>query len=77
MYNFSEIVAEAAQKELPHLITNYVYDLANAFHAYYAKYRIISDDKAYTQDRLNMIKAIKITIYNALNLIGVVPPERM
>ena len=77
VYNFQEIVEIAAEKKLPHLITNYVYELANLFHTFYSKYRIIVPDKQKTQENLNMINAIKITINNALNLIGVEPPERM
>lgn len=77
LYNFNEVVNEAAIKELPHLITNYAYELAAAFHTYYSKYRIISDNKQDTLDRINIIKAVKITLENALNLIGVIPPEKM
>ena len=74
---FPEIVKKAATKELPHLITNYVYDLANAFHSFYSKNRIITDDKEKTKANINMIKAVKITIKNALDLIGVIPPNKM
>ena len=74
---FPEVVEKAALKELPHLITNYVYELANAFHSYYSKNRIITDDEEKTKASINMIKAVKITIKNALDLIGVIPPEKM
>lgn len=77
VYNFKEVVKTAANKELPHLITNYVYNLANLFHTYYSKYRIINDDINIMNENLNMIKAVQITIKNALNLIGVEPPEQM
>lgn len=77
VYNFEEVVKNAATKELPHLITNYVYNLANLFHTYYSKYRIINDDENILNENLNMIKAVKITLKNALNLIGVEPPEKM
>lgn len=74
---FPDVVKKAATKELPHLITNYVYELANSFHSYYSKNRIIVDDEKVLIANLNMIKAVKITIKNALNLIGVIPPEKM
>ena len=77
IYLFPEVVLEAATKELPHLITNYVYELANIFHTFYEKYRIITENEEKTTENLNLIKAVKITLENALNLIGVVPPERM
>jgi len=74
---FEEIVETSAIKQLPHLITNYVYELANLFHSYYSKEKIISDDIIYTSERINLIKAVKITIKNALYLIGVEAVEEM
>ena len=74
---FPDIVKKAATRELPHLITNYVYELANAFHGYYSRNRIIVEDERVLKANLNMIKAVKITIKNALDLIGVIPPEKM
>ena len=77
LYLFPEVVEEAALKELPHIITNYVYELANIFHTFYEKYRIITEDEIKTVENINLIKAVKITLENALNLIGVIPPEKM
>ena len=77
IYNFPEVVQNACQKGLPHLITNYVYELASLFHTYYEKCRIICDDEEKTRENLCLIKCVKITLFNALNLIGVIPEERM
>lgn len=77
VYNFPEVVILATSKELPHLIANYCYELANLFHIYYSKYRIITDNEVETAEGLNIIMAVKITLFNALNLIGVIPPEKM
>lgn len=77
IYKFNDVVKTACEKEMPHIITNYVYELASMFHTYYEKCRIISDDENKTNENLNLIKAAGITLYNALNLIGVVPEERM
>ena len=77
VYEFREVVEASAIKELPHLITNYVYELASLFHLFYAKNKIICGDEEKTKENILVIKAVKQTIYNALNLIGVVPPERM
>jgi len=77
VYEFPEIVENAAMKELPHLITNYVYELASLFHLYYSKTRIITDNEEETLERINLIKCVKQTIFNALDLIGVIPPEKM
>lgn len=77
VYAFPEIVENAAAKELPHLITNYVYELANLFHTYYSKNRILTDNEQETIENILLIKGIRQTIKNALNLIGVNPPEQM
>lgn len=77
IYRFNEVIKNAASKEIPHLITNYVYNLAESFHSYYSQERIITEDNAKNQENINLITAVKITIYNALNLIGVEPPEKM
>lgn len=75
--DFKKVVERSALKREPHLITNYVYELASLFHKYYAKEKIITDDNRYTNERLLLIKAVKITIFNALKLIGITSPERM
>ena len=77
VYEFPEVVKTAATKELPHLITNYVYELAGLFHMYYAKKRVLTEDEEETLENLNLIKCVKQTLFNALNLIGVIPPEQM
>ena len=71
------MVKNAALKELPHLITNYVYELASLFHLYYAKNRVLTSDEEETLENLNLIKCVKQTLFNALDLIGVIPPEQM
>ena len=77
IYEFSDVVKSSALKEQPHLITNYVYELAQSFHSFYAHEKVLTNDTNYTNDRINLIKATKITIKNALKLIGVDAPEKM
>ena len=77
IYLFPTIVKDAANKEIPHLIANYCYELANLFHIYYSKHRILTENEIETNENLNLITAVKITLGNALDLIGVIPPEKM
>ncbi|WP_096203009.1 arginine--tRNA ligase [Bacillus sp. FJAT-45350] len=75
---FPEAVAEAAEKLSPHRMTNYVFELASAFHSFYNAERVVDpEDKAKSQARLALIKSVQITILNALRLIGVQAPEKM
>ena len=77
VYEFTDVVESSAIKKEPHIITNYVYELASMFHNYYGKHKILTDNDEETGERLALIKAVKITINNALRLIGVTAPEKM
>lgn len=77
VYEFTGVVENAAIKKEPHLITNYVYELASMFHNYYGKHRILTDDEVTSSEMLGLIKTIQITIKNALRLIGVNAPDKM
>lgn len=77
LYEFEDIVISAGEKKLPHLVANYVYELAALFHNYYAKEKIITEDEISTKERIILVKAIKIVINNALDLIGIIPREEM
>ena len=77
VYEFNNVVEEAAIKREPHLITNYLYELATLFHSYYAQEKILTDDIDLASQKLAIINTVKITIKNALLLIGVEAKERM
>lgn len=77
LYEFREVIETAAQKRTPHMLTNYLYDLATLFHSYYNQEKIITNDEKYTKERIYLIKAIEIVLKNALKLIGVTAPEKM
>ena len=75
---FPEAVGEAAEKRMPHRITNYIYELASAFHSFYNAEKVLDMEHVEkTQARLALIKAVQITLKNALALIGVSAPEKM
>ncbi|SES18987.1 arginine--tRNA ligase [Salipaludibacillus aurantiacus] len=74
---FPEAVADAAKRRSPHRITNYVHELAQALHSFYNAEKVISDDEALTKARLALMEAVRITLKNALALVGVEAPEKM
>jgi len=75
---FPEAVAEAAEKRMPHRITNYIYELASAFHSFYNAEKVLDMDQVEkTTARLALIQSVQITMKNALALIGVSAPEKM
>ncbi|KXG08548.1 Arginine--tRNA ligase [Anoxybacillus sp. P3H1B] len=75
---FPSAVSEAALKRTLHRITNYVFDLASALHSFYNAEKVIDpENKEKSQARLALVKAVQITLQNALALIGVSAPEKM
>lgn len=76
--SFPEAVAEAAEKRIPHRVTNYIYDLASALHSFYNAEKVIDpENEEKSRARLALMKATQITLNNALQLIGVSAPEKM
>lgn len=75
---FPEAVAEAAEKRIPHRVTNYIYDLASALHSFYNAEKVIDpENEEKSRARLALMKATQITLNNALQLIGVSAPEKI
>ena len=71
-------VVEAAARDLePHRIVFHVLDLAGAFHRYYNRHRILTEDRTLTQARLALVCAVRQVLRGALGLAGVTAPERM
>ncbi|WP_078543385.1 arginine--tRNA ligase [Litchfieldia alkalitelluris] len=75
---FPAAVAEAAEKRIPHRVTNYTYELASALHSFYNAEKVLDQENMEkTKARLGLMKAVQITLQNALALIGVSAPEKM
>lgn len=70
-------VASAARLYQPHIIPQYLTELAAAFHSYYTKNRVVTEDIPLSQARLLLVDAVKIALASGLGLIGVSAPERM
>ncbi|MEG0025746.1 MAG: arginine--tRNA ligase [Bacilli bacterium] len=77
LYQFEDVVKLSANNMAPHIVTNYVYELATLFHSFYAKEKVLTDDLLATKERINLIKAVGIVIKNSLRLIGVKAPNKM
>ena len=75
---FPAAVTEAAEKRIPHRITNYINELAAALHSFYNAEKVLDQDNLEkTKARLALMKAVQITLQNSLKLIGVSAPEKM
>ncbi|MEB7658554.1 arginine--tRNA ligase [Mammaliicoccus vitulinus] len=74
---FEPMIIGAAESRSPHRITNYIQDLAAQFHKFYNAEKVLTDDIDKTKAHLALIEAARITLRNALALIGVSAPESM
>ncbi|WP_102026394.1 arginine--tRNA ligase [Salirhabdus sp. Marseille-P4669] len=75
---FPSAVGEAAVKRTPHRVTQFVFELASALHSFYNAEKVLDfNEMERTKARLALIEAVRITIANALRLIGVHAPEKM
>jgi len=76
---FSENVSSAAEKLSPHIVVNYLRDVANAFHSFYneKENQVLVEDMALRNARLKLIYATKIVIHNGLTLLDVSAPQKM
>ena len=75
---FPAAAEQAAEEYRPLVIANYAYDLASAFHRFYhAAPALQADSDAIRAGRLNLVRAARQTLENALHLLGIRTPEVM
>lgn len=75
---FRNVINDAARTRAPHKITNYIQKLAQLFHSFYNDCHVLDEaNKELSQQRMALCEATRITLANALNVIGVSAPEKM
>lgn len=77
LLQLDDLVADIATNYQTQQLTFYAIAIAELFHHFYEKHKVISEDKNLTAARLKLIEAAKITLANTLKLLGVPAPEKM
>lgn len=77
LLKFPELIEEIAGDYQVHRLTHYAIGLADKFHHFYHDCKVITDDEFLTGARLALITAVKVTLKNTLDLLGVSAPEKM
>jgi arginyl-tRNA synthetase len=77
LIDFPKLVEAAAENFEPHRLTNYLFETASLFHKFYTVCRVLGDDKALSQARLTLIKAVRVILANGLKILGISAPEHM
>ncbi len=75
--DFPEEIKISARTLAPHRIARYVMDLAGLFHSFYNHHRVLNDNQSLQDARLLLMETTRITIKNALQILGVTAPEQM
>lgn len=79
---YPDTVLKAANAREPHLLTNYLKELAGELHGFYSDRRILPAegepcDMALVQARLYLLKAVAQVLANGLSLLGLSAPTSM
>jgi len=74
---YPDVVVSSAADLEPHRIAFYLLDLATAFHRFYNRNRVITDNRPLTAARLVLVDAVRQVLKNALALMGIDAPESM
>lgn len=74
---YPEVVSTACQALAPHMIANYLKELASALHSYYNDTKFLVDESQIKLARLALITATRTVLRNGLALLGVSAPEKM
>jgi arginyl-tRNA synthetase len=78
MLQLPEIVEYSARTLEPHNLPHYAQDLANSFHSFYKKCRVLApENPAQSKARLKLVAAAKIVLSRVLYLMGMNAPESM
>ena len=75
--DFPEVVIAAASTFEPHRIIVYLQEVAEAFHRFYHKHRVVIPDRDLSRSRLALCLATKIVLANGFKILGISAPERM
>ena len=77
LYRLPEVIADAADKYEPSVVTRHIVDIAQAYNKFYHDERILVDDEAEKNAKLLLTYAAKQAIANGLALLMMKAPEKM
>lgn len=77
LFSYGYGLLVSAKQLDPYSLTTFLQSLASAFHRFYDRHKVLSEDSELTQARLFLVGAVKIVFANGLGVLGVSAPERM
>jgi len=76
-YQFSEVILIAANNFAPHLLAQYLFDLAQKYNLFYQKHRIINSKGKEKELRLLLTKVTSQILKMGLEILGITVLEKM
>jgi arginyl-tRNA synthetase len=78
MDGFNTALEQAFEKRMPHFLCEHIYNLAQAFSAFYAAHPIAAEkDAELRASRLGLCEAVLHQLETGLDILGIKTPERM
>ena len=77
LFQYPVVLHLCAEALEPHGLTGYLRRLAECFHVFYTKHRVIGEDVRLSAARFALIKATRHVLENGLGILGVSAPSRM
>ena len=77
VYATAQVREQAGQQRAPHMIANFLKDLAAAFHTFYNAHKVLVDDVTVQEARVALCLATQQVLQNGLDILGVSAPESM
>src|SRR2546429_1421901 len=74
---FAEIVPQVLNDFRPNILANYLFELANSFHAFYETCPVLRSDEPVRSSRLALCDLTGRVLQSGLDLLGIKVPERM
>jgi arginyl-tRNA synthetase len=74
---FAEVVPQVLNDFRPNILANYLFELANAFHAFYEACPVLKSEEPARTSRLALCELTARSLERGLNLLGIKVPEKM
>jgi arginyl-tRNA synthetase len=74
---FGEIVPTVLSDFRPNVLANYLFELANSFHAFYEACPVLKSDEPARSSRLALCELTARILHRGLDLLGIAVPEKM
>jgi arginyl-tRNA synthetase len=74
---FAEIVPQVLKDFRPNILANYLFEVANSFHAFYETCPVLKSEEPARSSRLALCDLTGRVLYRGLDLLGIKVPEKM